>query len=72
MYDDRGTLLGYNLRINDGAPFSTVAGMPVVAGRAYQCMVTVAQSATCQGVSGLAIACSNVRFDFPPVFFAFL
>jgi len=47
MFNDVGPFLAYNLRINDGAPFSTVAGMPVVAGRVYQCMITVAQSATC-------------------------
>jgi hypothetical protein len=71
LYDDRGYVLGYNLHISDGSPFSTVAGMRVVPGRSYEVMINLSQFALCEGVTGAAVASSNVAFDFPAVFFSF-
>ena len=71
LFDDRGYVLGYNLHITDGSPFSTVAGMPVVTGRSYEVLINLSQFALCEGVTGAALASSHVNFDFPAVFFSF-
>ena len=46
--------------------------MPVVTGRFYEVAITLTQTAVCQGVSGAALAVSNVAFDFPLAFFTFV
>jgi len=77
IFDDWGAVLSYQLRIDDGTPFVSVAGMPVsplkpIWSNSFVCWVNLVQSAECEAVSGFAEAVSNVQYDFPPPFFAFL
>jgi hypothetical protein len=78
IFDDWGVVISYQLRIDDGTTFTSVAGMPVDGllaareRRSFVCWINLFQSAETQAVSGYALAVSNVQFDFPPVFFAFL
>jgi hypothetical protein len=82
IFDDWGVGISYQLRIDDGTPFASVAGMPVFTATAlppsaalshsFLCWVNLYQFATVEGVSGYALAGSNVVYDFTPPFFTFV
>ena len=76
IFDDWGAVLSFQLRIDDGTSFTSVAGMPIGAAlephRSFVGWINLVQSAECQAVSGYAAAVSNVAFDFPPPFFVFI
>jgi hypothetical protein len=68
---DWAGVLGYQLDIQDGLPVSCAFAMPIRPLREYRCLINLVQSATCQGISGEAVAVCNMRYNFPPVFFDF-
>jgi len=84
IFDDWGAVASFQLRIDDGTPFVSVAGMPVssVAGmpisaaatldNRFVCWINLVQVAECEAITGFAQAVSNVQYDFPPPFFAFI
>ena len=76
IFDDWGAVASYQLRIDDGTPFTSVAGMPIgtvaaLERHSFSVWINLVQSAECEAVSGYASAVSNVAFDFPPPFFVF-
>lgn len=76
IFDDWGALLSFQVRNDDGTPFTSVAGMPIGDSAALEHhsfigWINLSQSAECQALSGYAAAVSNVAFDFPPPFFVF-
>ena len=63
--------------MDDGTPFTSVAGMPVSPvgfGRLHTFIgwINLIQVAEAYAVQGYAAAVSNVAFDFGPPFFAFI
>jgi len=77
IFDDWGSVIGFTFRIDDGTPFSSVAGMPIspespIRLHSFVCWVNLYQLAECNAVTGLAIAVSNVQYYFDPPFFTFL
>src|ERR1700686_1175236 len=63
LHDWAGGLV-YQLDIQDGLPVSCAFGMPIRPIREYRCLINLVQSATCQGISGEAVAACNVTYDF--------
>jgi hypothetical protein len=77
IFDDWGLVISYQLRIDDGTPFSSTAGMPisptaVQQSHTFVCWINLIQLAECAAITGYAQAISNVQYDFVPPFFAFL
>jgi hypothetical protein len=77
IFDDWGAVISYQLRIDDGTPFPSVAGMPisplaVLQSHTFVCWINLYQLAECEAITGFAQAISNVQFDFNPPFFAFM
>jgi hypothetical protein len=77
LFDDWGAGLSFQVRIDDGTPFACVAGMPIsTAGIArlhtFIGWINLNQLAEAYAETGYAAAVSNVAFDFPPPFFAFI
>jgi hypothetical protein len=77
IFDDWGAVLSYQLRIDDGTPFTTIAGMPItkvgaLERHSFLCAINLLQSAEADGVTGWAAAVSNVQFAFTSVFVAFV
>ena len=71
IFDDVGTFLSFQVRDDDGTPFTSVAGMPIDEVAAFERhsfvgWINLVQSAECEAVSGYATSVSNVAFDFNP------
>jgi hypothetical protein len=76
IFDDWGAVVSFQVRNDDGTPFTSVAAMPIGTVATFEhhtftVWINLVQSAECEAVSGYAAAVSNVAFDFPPPFFVF-
>src|SRR5579884_1882485 len=78
IFDVWGTFpLSFQFPTDDGTTYTSVAGMPIseiasVRGHFFHCWINLIQTAEADAVVGYAAAVSNVAYDFPPPFVAFL
>jgi len=77
IFDDWGSVISFQARIDDGTPFVSVAGMPIqpeapIRLHSFVCWINLYQLAECNAVTGFAQAVSNVQYFFDPPFFSFL
>jgi hypothetical protein len=74
IFDIWGAVVSFQFPDDTGAPFSSVAAMPIgevaaLEHHSFTVWINLVQSAECEAASGYAAAVSNVAFDFPPPFF---